>query len=357
MKRVLITGATGFVGSAIARRLLAEGVSVRALVRERADTRNLAGLDLEHSRGDITDAVSVRKAMSGCDTVFHAAAMVAFWVPVKERQQFYHVNVEGTKIVMRAALDEGVERVVHTSTISTIGSYGEATPTNEEMDFNLWDMCMEYERSKYSAEFEAWRFGARGLPLVVVLPAAPVGPRDIKPNPVGQLILNFIAGKIPGYIDGGANFIHVVDVADGHVLAARKGRPGERYILGDQNLTVPQLFEALETISGVKAPKLKLPYRGALGLAHLLEFVANRITNRHPLLTAPMTKFSSLYYFVDTTKAKSELGFVPSRSVALGVWEALDWLLSNGYVTDKNLAGRVRAHLDQSAGSMRPAAA
>lgn len=330
--KALVTGATGFVGSAVVRNLLEDGQAVKALVRKGADTRNLDGLDIEIAYGDITDYDSVAQAVKGCNSVYHGAAMVAFWVPRKERHLFEYINVEGSKKVFSAALKQDVEKVIYTSTISTIGSYGKDTPTTEAHNFNLWKMCMEYEQSKYSAEFEAYRFAAQGLPVVVVMPSAPLGARDLKPNPVGKLIIDFLSRKVPGYIDGGANFIDVDDVAYGHILAAKKGKVGERYILGHENLSVVDLFNALEAISGIPAPKLKLPYTGALALAQAMEFISEHITNQHPLYTAPMVKFSSLYYYLDTSKAKTELGFEPRSSVQQATVKAIQWFLENDYL-------------------------
>jgi dihydroflavonol-4-reductase len=333
--KTFVTGATGFVGSSIVRRLIEDGKAVKAFIRRNADLgaiNSLQGLDVEVAYGDITDADSVQRAMKDCDVVYHVAAMVAFWAPRKQRSMFYRVNVDGSKNVFAAALRRGVERVVYTSTASTIGSYGKDCPTTEEHDFNLWDMSSDYERSKYSAEFEASRFVARGLPLVCVLPAAPIGPRDSRPNPGGKLILDFLARKIPGYIDGGANFIHVDDVADGHLLAAKLGKTGERYLLGAANLSIKDLFSALEDVSGIAAPKLKLPYGGALALAYGLEFFSDYITNTHPLLTVPMVKYSGLHYYLDTSKAQRELGFQPKRSVKQAAFDAIRWFLEHGYI-------------------------
>jgi dihydroflavonol-4-reductase len=330
--KTLVTGANGFMGSAVVRELLKDGTEVRALVRQGSDARNLDGLDVETVRGDLCDADSIRRAVEGCRQVFHVAAMVAFWVPPVDRDRFTAVNVVGTKNVLNAARDLGVEKVVYTSTISTIGSFGKQTPTNEEHYFNMWNMSMEYEKSKYSAEFEAWRYAARGLPVVAVLPAAPVGPRDIKPNPVGKLILDFLHRKIPGIIEGGGNFIDVDDIAYGHVLAAKRGKTGERYILGDQNLSVVELFGAIEAISGVKAPRMKVPYAGALALSHFLTFMADHVTGRHPLVTPPLVKMSSQYYYVETSKAREELGFVPRSNPIVALLKAIRWFLDNDYV-------------------------
>lgn len=338
------------MGSAVVRSLLDAGHDVKALVRKGSNGRNLDGLGIEIEHGDITDYDSVRNAMKGCDTVFHLAAMVAFWAPIKDLPRFYAVNVQGTKNVLGAAEKLGVKKVVYTSTISSIGSYGKESPTNEERSFNLWNMSMDYERSKYSAEFEAWRFAARGLPLVVVMPTAPVGPRDIKPNPVGKLILDFLSRKLPGYIDGGGNFIDVDDLGYGHVLAAEKGKPGQRYLLGDANIDTFSLFSALEEISGVAAPRWKLPYGLTLGLAYLLQFTSDRLTNRHPLFTPSLIKFSHTYYFADTSKATAELDFRPRSTVKKAAAKAIKWFLDNDYLraTEKKkrmIYQRIERHL------------
>jgi dihydroflavonol-4-reductase len=351
--KAFVTGGTGFMGSAVVRALLDDGQEVKALAREGSDQRNLKGLDLEVVRGDITDRESIRSAMKGCDTVYHLAAQVDFWLPPDQLHRFYEVNVEGTKNVMSAALDQGVSRVVYTSTISTIGANGKDRPTTEENSFNLWNMCMDYERSKYSAEFETWRFAARGLPVVAVLPAAPLGARDIKPNPIGQLILDYLSGKVPAYMVGGGNFIDADDLGLGHVLAGRVGKPGERYILGSENLATVDFFKMLEDVSGVRAPSLRLPYSAALAAAHLLESISNRVTKKPPLLTVPLIQFSSKYYFADTSKAKKELGFQPRSTVQRAAIKAIEWFLDNGYLkVGPKAKGQIRQHLEvRSAGS------
>jgi len=345
--KALVTGASGFMGSAVVRELLRDGQEVKAFVRQESDIRNLDGLDVEIVTGDITDVASVCRAMRGCSTVFHLAAMVYFWVPRKDRPRFYEENVDGTRNVLTAARDASIDKLVYTSTVSTIGSHGKNNPAKEEFSFNLWDKSMDYERSKYSAEFEVWRFAARGLPVIALLPSAPVGPRDIKPNPIGKLILDFLAQRLPGYIDGGANFIDVDDIAYGHVIAAKRGQPGERYLLCGENISTLDLFKALESISGISAPRFKLPYSGALTLGYLLEFVSNYVTNKHPLLTVPLVKFSSTYYYVDCSKAKRELDFQPRSNIRAAAIKAIQWFLDNGYVSgsDKHRR-RIRNHLD-----------
>ena len=330
----LVTGANGFMGSAVVRALVADGQQVRAFVRPSADLRNLDGLDIEVVPGDFLDPDSIVAAMKGCRTLYHVGALVRFWLPPRQLGEFDRVNVHGTKNVLAAALRQGLEKVVYTSTIATIGSHGKDDPVTEEHIFNLWEMGMQYERSKYSAELEAWRFGARGLPLVMVLPCGPIGARDYRPNPLGKLLLDFYHRKVPGYMEGGGNFIDVDDVATGHLLAAKRGKVGERYLLGNQNLSIVDFFRIVEEVSTVAAPRRKIPYAGALALARLLQFVSDRITRRHPLLTPNLTKTARVYYYADTTKARTELGFEPRYTVRDAVVKAFRWFTANGYIPE-----------------------
>jgi dihydroflavonol-4-reductase len=349
MGKTLVTGATGFVGASLVRKLLDDGQQVRVTVRDGSDDRNLKGLDIERVNADLRDAAAIDRAVRGCDVVYHAAAKVAFWVPIKDRQVFYDVNVVGTRNVLSATLQRGVSKVVYTSSVSAIGCQDDGRPTTEEDYYSLWDKGTDYEHSKFAAEFEVWRFAARGLPVVAVLPTAPVGWMDRSPNPVGRVVLDFLARKLPA-VDGGINLIDVDDVAAGHLLAAKHGRVGERYILGHQNLTMAQVFGALEQVSGVAAPRMKAPYRLALGAAHVLQFVADYVTNKHPLFTPAMVKMAALNYYVDTSKAERELGFKPRSTPAQGAARAIRWFLDNGYVRlgDKQRQG-IRSHLEAAA--------
>jgi dihydroflavonol-4-reductase len=349
MMKTFVTGATGFVGSAVVRELLRDGQEVKVLVREGSDTRNLEGLDVERVQGDVTDYSSIVRAMEGSGSVYHVAGMVEFWVPKRDRGKLHQVNVEGTKNVLAAADKLGVGRVVYTSTIAAIGSYGKDNPTNEEHAFNLWRMSTDYEWSKYNAEFEAWRFAARGLPVVIVLPSAPLGPRDIKPNPGGKLILDFLARRLPGYLAGGANFVDVDDVAHGHLLAFQRGRVGQRYILGGENLTTLDLFRALERISGVSAPRFRFPYVGALGVAHLLRFISDHVTESPPLITPPVVQFSSKHYYMNTSRAERELGFRPRTTIPQAAVKAIRWFLDHGYVGGgEALERRIRDRIERA---------
>ncbi len=256
--KTLVTGATGFIGSSLVRELLKDGVEVRVLVRETSDTRNIDGLDVEKAYGDIRDSESMKSALKGCDTFYQTAALYTFWAP--NSKVFYAINVEGAKTALNAALEQGVEKVVYTSTIATIGAHGADSPANEEAEFNLWETGDHYCRSKYLGEVEALNICKKGLPLVIVNPAMVIGVRDIKPTPSGKMIVDVINKKMPGYIDGGMNLVDVEDVARGHILAAQKGRIGERYILNNENLPVDYYFRSIGEISGVEPPKLKIPH-------------------------------------------------------------------------------------------------
>jgi dihydroflavonol-4-reductase len=326
--RALVTGATGFVGSSVVRELLKDGVEVRVLVRRTSDTRNIDGLDVEMAQGDVLDGESVRMALGGCDVLYHTAALYAFWVP--NPKVLYDINVQGTKNVMSAALESGVGKVVHTSSIAAIGAHGKDSPATEEAEFNVWKTGEHYHRSKYLSEVEAMKFSQNGLPLVVVNPAMVIGVRDIRPTPSGKMILDVLNGKMPGYIDGGINLVDVEDVARGHVLAAQKGRIGERYILGNENMSVGDYFKLIGEVAGVKSPGFKVPYPLALVMGYLYQAIA-RITKRPPVLTAPTVRIGSKYAYYDCSKAVKELGFTQTP-VRTTVEKAIDWFKENGHV-------------------------
>jgi len=334
-KRILVTGASGFIGSKLSVELAKKGHSVIALVRSGSNLVNLNDADIEIAYGDVCDKDSLFRAIDGVDVVFHTAAMVSFWETKGKLENYHKVNVEGSKNVFDVCLKSGVEKVIFTSTLSSIGSYGKNDLTTEEHSFNLWDMSMEYERSKYNAEFEAWRYCARGLPLVAVLPSAPVGPGDIKPTPSGQLLIDYVNRKIPAYIDGGANFVHVDDVVRGHLLAMEKGIVGERYLIGGVNLSLLKLFKTFEKVTGIKRPKFKIPRWLAIGYAKCLELISNHITGTSPVVTVPTTKFSSTHYYIDNEKSRIELGYEPIHSIESAVEEALDWFSENDYLPPK----------------------
>lgn len=326
--KTLVTGAAGFIGSSLVRELLKDGVEVRAVVREKSDTRNIDGLDIERVYGDIRDGESMKVALEGCDTFYQAAALFSWWMP--DNKIFYDINVEGTKTALNAALKQGVEKVVYTSTMAAVGSSGTDKPANEETEYNYWNTGSHYSRSKYLGELEAKKFCEKGLPLVIVNPAVVIGVRDIKPTPSGEMILNVVKKKMPGYMDYGTNFVDVEDVARGHILAAQKGRIGERYILGNENMTLKEYFELIGEVAGVDAPKLKMPY--FLGLVFGYGYqLASSITKKPPQITPALVKMSTGYAYYDCSKAINELG-LPQTPIRETLEKAINWFKENGYV-------------------------
>jgi len=297
-------------------------------VREKSDTRNIDGLDVEKAYGDIRDSESVKSALKGCDTFYQTAALYAFWAP--DSKVFYDINVEGTKTALNAALEQGLEKVVYTSTIAAIGSHGADSPANEEAEFNAWKTGDHYSRSKYLGEVEAKKFCEKGLPLVIVNPAVVIGVRDIKPTPSGKMIVDVINKRMPGYIDGGMNFVDVEDVARGHILAAQKGKVGERYILGNENLSVRDYCELIGEVSGVEPPKRKMPYRLAIAMGYGFQLLSS-VTRKPPVLTAPMVRIGSKYAYFDVSKAVSELA-LPQTPIKTTIEKAVNWFRENGYV-------------------------
>jgi len=326
--KTLVIGATGFIGSSLVRELLKDGEEVKVLVRKNSDTRNIEGLEVEKAYGDIRDKESVKLALKGCDTFYQTAALYAFWAP--DSKVFYDINVEGTKSALNAALEQGVKKVVYTSTIAAVGYYGADNPANEDVEFNLWDTGDHYTRSKHLGEVEAKKFCEKGLPLVIVNPAVVIGVRDIKPTPSGKMIIDVVNKKMPGYIEGGINLVDVEDVARGHILAAQKGRIGERYILGNKNLSITDYFQLIGEVAGVEPPKMKLPYSLALLIGYGYQFVSS-ITKKLPVLTAPMVRSGSRYAYFDSSKAVSELGF-PQTPIKTTIEKAVNWFKENGYV-------------------------
>jgi dihydroflavonol-4-reductase len=325
--KALVTGATGFIGSAITRQLVSDGAEVKVLIRSTSDTRNIDGLEVERVYGDIRDADSVRTALEGCDTLFFTAAYFTHWGT--DHRRFYDVNVGGTKASLRAALQAGVSKVIYTSTNNAIGAYGRV-PSDEDVEFNYWQTGDHYSISKYLAEIEAFKFGARGLPVVIVNPTLVVGTHDIRPTSSGQLIIEVASGRLPVYMDGWVNVVDVEDVARGHILAASKGRVGERYLLGNQNLTVGEYFSMIADAAGVAPPRFKVPYAAALAGAHVYE-LASRFTKKHPAATVSEVKIGHLGETYDCTKAITELG-LPQTPVRESIGRAVTWFKSNGYI-------------------------
>ncbi|MBN1881235.1 MAG: NAD-dependent epimerase/dehydratase family protein [Deltaproteobacteria bacterium] len=326
--KTLVTGATGFIGSTIVRELLNDGAEVRVTARENSDTRNIDGLDVEVVEGDTRDRASMRTALKGCDTLYHVAAYFAHWS--LNKNLFYEVNVEGTKNILAEALSLGLEKVVYTSTSNTIGSHGAGNFVNEEAEFNAWETGDHYAISKYLAEIEAKKICDQGLPMVIVNPTLVIGVRDIKPTPSGKLIIDIANREMPGYIDGAINIIDVQDVARGHLLAAEKGRIGERYILGNENVTVGDFFRLVAEIAEVKPPRLKLPYPVALLLGHIFE-IQSRITKETPVVSLSQVRIGNMGEHFDNSKAVNELGLTitPIRTT---VKNTVDWFIEHGYI-------------------------
>lgn len=329
--KTLVTGATGFIGSTVVRELLKEGADVRVTVRKESNTRNIDGLDVEVVYGDTRDSGSMRAALKGCDTLYHVAAYFAHWS--LNRGLFYDVNVEGTKTILGEALAQGLEKVVYTSTSNTIGSHGAGNFVNEQAQFNAWKTGDHYAISKYLAEIEAVKICEHGLPMVIVNPTLVIGVRDIKPTPSGKLILDIVNREMPGYIDGAINIIDVHDVAQGHLLAAKKGRIGERYILGNENVTVGDFFRLVAETAGVKPPRLKLPYPVALLLGFVFEAQA-RITKQTPVVSLSQVRIGNMGEHFDNSKAVNELG-LKLTPIKTTVRNTIDWFTQNGYVKSR----------------------
>lgn len=324
MKATLVTGATGFIGWHVARKLVARGEKVRALARPSGQVREL---DVEVVRGDLRDAGSLERAASGCGVVFHIAADYRLWA--KDPGELYQSNVEGTRNLLEAARKCGVERVVYTSTVGCIGIPEDGLGT-EDSGVRGEDMQGPYKRSKFDAEQVALDFARSGFPVVIVNPTAPVGDHDFKPTPTGKIILDFLKGAMPAYVDTGLNFVDVHDTAEGHLLACERGRPGERYILGSENLTLQQMLERLAAVTGGQAPRWRIPHALAYAAGVASTGWAN-LSGHEPRVPLDAVRMARKKVFVSLDKAKRDLGFNPEPvDGALG--RAVDWFRANGYV-------------------------
>ena len=329
----LVTGAAGFLGSHVARQLVARGDDVRVLLRVSSSNRAISDLSLEYVTGDLRDASSLERAMAGAQRVFHVAADYRLWA--KRSRDIYDSNVGGTRNLLRAAKKAGVEQLIYTSTVATIAVDRPESP-NEFTDAKLEEMVGHYKRSKWMAEQEVLKAAKDGLPVIVAMPTTPVGPWDWKPTPTGKIILDFLNGKMPGYVETGLNFVGVEECAAGHLLVAEKGKIGERYLLGAENLTLKQLLDALARITGLAAPTMKIPHGVALGLAYV-ESAFSRLIGKEPQIPVEGVKIAQHMMFVDCSRAKKELGFAPSP-VAGALERAVKWYRENGYVK----AGRMK---------------
>ncbi|RME56089.1 MAG: NAD-dependent epimerase/dehydratase family protein [Deltaproteobacteria bacterium] len=326
--KTLVTGASGFIGSHVLKRLLARGREVRVLQEPGFRRDHIAGLDCEVLEGDIRDPEAMRRACAGVDRIFHLAAMYQTWLP--DRRLIYEINVEGTKRLLEAAEVAGVERIVHTSTIATLGKPEDGSLANEETPFNLWKVGNDYVFSKYQAEVEALEGVKRGLPIVIVNPAFPFGEGDIRPTPTGRILQMLLKGEIPYYYDGGINVVDVEDVAEGHILAEEKGGIGEKYILGNENIEIVDFLRMAAEIAGVSPPKWKMPRSVAIALGRLSEFLADHLTHRHPYGTAAEIKLTSQRMYFDCTKARTQLG-LPQTPIRQTLEKAIRWFREHGY--------------------------
>ncbi len=326
--KVLITGSSGFIGAAVTRAVIAAGHEVRALVRPGSNRCNLNGLPIEAVEGDLQNPQSLRNAMIGCQGLYHVAAHYALWA--QDPSIFYQVNVEGTKHLFRAAQEAGVGRIVYTSTIGAIGLSGKGGLGHEALFPSESQLSGDYKRSKFLAEQEVLKMAEQGLPVVIVNPTAPVGERDVKPTPTGQIIVDFMKGRMLAYIETGMNLIDVEDVALGHVRAMERGRIGERYILGNQNLMLRDIFQILSQLTGVAAPRVRLPWKCILPLAYGNHWIANYVTHKTPRIPLEGVRMAKYRMHYDCTKAREEL-HLPQTPVETPLSKAVQWFRQNGY--------------------------
>ena len=323
----LVTGGTGFVGANVVRELTAAGATVRVLTRPRGDRRALQGVRVEIADGDLLEPGSVRRAVEGVHTVYHVAADYRLWTP--EPRALYRTNVDGTRIVLEAAGEAGVSRVVHTSSVAALGVPADGRPGTEDTPVTLGDMAGHYERSKFLAEELALDFARRGLPVIVVNPAASLGPWDVRPTPTGQMIVDFMLGRMRATVETGLNAVHVRDVARGHLLAAERGKPGERYILGHRNLRLTELFGILAEITGRRPPRFRVPYSIAWLAAAGCEGLA-RVTGRPPAVPLAMVRMAHKRMYFSPARAVRELG-LPQTDVREALADAIAWFEAHGY--------------------------
>ncbi len=323
-----VTGATGFVGNHVARALADQGADLRLLVRANSNLKNVSDLKADLVQGDLRDPASLEKAVSGCDTVFHVAADYRLWV--RDAEEMYRANVEGTRAILEAARKSSVRRVVYTSSVATMGFTSDGQAANEESPVSLDNMIGPYKRSKFMAEQVAMEAARNGMDVVIVNPTTPVGDRDIKPTPTGRIVVDFLKKKFPAYVDTGLNLVDVTECARGHIAALEKGRPGQRYILGGENLTLKQILDKLAVITGLPSPSVRVPYVLALATGVVDEIVTGRIRGREPRATIDAVRMGRKKMFVSSAKAERELGWklIPVNDA---LRRAVDWFRANGY--------------------------
>lgn len=326
---VLVTGGSGFVGSRVVRKLLQRGEEVRCLVRKTSPRGNLDGLGVTLVTGDLQDPASLREAVRDVSVVYHVAADYRLWS--KDPQELYRSNVDGTRNLLEAAEKAGCERIVYCSSVGALGIPKDGTPGTETTPVKLDDMVGHYKRSKFLAEQEALRAAARGVPVVIVNPSTPVGPNDIKPTETGRIITRFLNGEMPAYLDTGLNLVDVDDVAEGHLLAAEKGRAGEKYILGNRNMTLAEILQCLAALTGKPAPRARMPYGFVLGVAQINEFFVGTLLRREPGIPVEGVRMARKKMFFDPSKAVRELG-LPQTPVEEALDRAIRWFTDHGYI-------------------------
>jgi dihydroflavonol-4-reductase len=327
-RTALVTGGNGFVGCHVVRALVARGDRVRVLIRERADMGALSGVDCEPVRGDLRDPDSLRRAVAGCDEVYHVAADYRLWL--RDEAPMYATNVEGTRNLLAAAREAGVARIVHTSTVGALGIPADG-PGREDTPVTLDEMVGPYKRSKFLAEMEALSAARTGLPVVIVNPSTPIGAYDLKPTPTGRIIVDFLNRRMPAYLDTGLNLVDVEDVARGHLLAAERGRVGEKYILGGENLTLEEFFRRLANLSGLSAPRFRIPWALAYGFALGAEAFARTVTGKPPRASLTEVRMARKKMFFDSSKARRELGYSPGP-IDEAIRRAIEFFRTTGAV-------------------------
>lgn len=331
---ILVTGGTGFLGRHITNKLLECGEQVRVLVRPSSFRENLKGLQVEFIEGDLRDIGSLRNAVKNVSLVYHVAA--DYRLIALNPQELYDNNVQGTINLLTACQNSNVLKIVHTSSVSTIGIPKDGAPGTEESPVTIIDMVGHYKKSKFLAEQEVFKFIKQGMPIVIVNPSTPVGPHDHKPTSTGQIILDYICGRMPVYVDTGLNLIDAEDVAWGHILAAQKGQIGEKYILGNKNMTLKEIFDSLEKITGIPSPKVKIPISLAYGLGIADTFISRFVLKKDPRIPLEGVKMARKKMFFSAQKAIKELG-LPQNSVEAALEKSVKWFLDNGYIKDDKI--------------------
>ncbi len=327
---ILVTGASGFVGSAVLRKLVGRGLDVRALVRPSSDRRNLEGLPVDIVEGDLTEPETLKPALRGCRGLFHVAADYRLWAP--DPKPMFKANVEGTRTIMLTAGECGVERIVYTSSVAALGSVPGDGAADEDTPARFGDMIGPYKQSKFLAESEVREIAkSEGLPIIIVNPSTPIGPRDIKPTPTGRMIVEAASGRMPAYVDTGLNVVHVDDVAEGHLLAFEKGKAGERYILGGENLGLREILAVIAEITGGKAPRVRIPHNLIMPVAFFAEAWTRLVGGREPFVTMDGLRMAKKKMFFSHAKAGQALGYSPGPA-RQALTDAVHWFGENGYL-------------------------